>query len=133
MVIPPPNVTGNLHMGHVLVYTLHDIVAAVAAHAGWDVLWLPGTDHAGIATQMVVERELVKEGTDRRARRPRGISLQRVWEWKALYGSRITGAAASGSGSSCDWSRERFTHGRRALTRGADGVRPPLPRRADLP
>ena len=65
MVIPPPNVTGNLHMGHVLVYTLHDIVARWRRMQGWDVLWLPGTDHAGIATQTVVERELAKENTDR--------------------------------------------------------------------
>src|SRR3989304_1665862 len=61
MVIPPPNVTGNLHIGHVLVYTLHDVVARWRRMQGWDVLWLPGTDHAGIATQMVGERELAKE------------------------------------------------------------------------
>ena len=67
MVIPPPNVTGNLHIGHVLVYTLHDVVARWRRMQGYDVLWLPGTDHAGIATQMVVERELAREGIDRRA------------------------------------------------------------------
>ena len=66
MVIPPPNVTGNLHIGHVLVYTLHDVVARWRRMQGRDVLWLPGTDHAGIATQMVVERELAKEKVDRR-------------------------------------------------------------------
>jgi valyl-tRNA synthetase len=107
MVIPPPNVTGNLHMGHVLVYTLHDVVARWRRMQGWDVLWLPGTDHAGIATQMVVERELVKEGTDRLAI-GREAFVARVWEWKALYGSRITGQLKR-LGSSCDWSRERFT------------------------
>jgi valyl-tRNA synthetase len=107
MVIPPPNVTGNLHMGHVLVYTLHDIVARWRRMQGWDVLWLPGTDHAGIATQNVVERELVKEGTDRRTL-GREAFVARVWEWKALYGSRIT-EQLKRLGSSCDWSRERFT------------------------
>ena len=107
MVIPPPNVTGNLHMGHVLVYTLHDIVARWRRMQGWDVLWLPGTDHAGIATQMVVERELVREGTDRLTV-GRAAFVERVWEWKTLYGSRITGQLKR-LGASCDWSRERFT------------------------
>jgi len=107
MVIPPPNVTGSLHMGHVLVYTLHDIVARWRRMQGWDVLWLPGTDHAGIATQMVVERELAKEGIDRHAL-GREAFVERVWTWKALYGSRIT-AQLKRLGSSCDWSRERFT------------------------
>ncbi len=107
MVIPPPNVTGNLHMGHVLVYTLHDIVARWRRMQGWDVLWLPGTDHAGIATQAVVEREILKEGTDRHTL-GRDAFVKRVWEWKALYGSRITGQLKR-LGSSCDWSRERFT------------------------
>jgi valyl-tRNA synthetase len=107
MVIPPPNVTGNLHMGHVLVYTLHDVVARWRRMQGWDVLWLPGTDHAGIATQAVVEREILKEGTDRHAL-GRAAFVERVWAWKALYGSRITGQLKR-LGSSCDWSRERFT------------------------
>ncbi len=107
MVIPPPNVTGNLHMGHVLVYTLHDIVARWRRLQGWDVLWLPGTDHAGIATQAVVERELLKKGIDRHTL-GRDAFVERVWEWKALYGSRITGQLKR-LGASCDWSRERFT------------------------
>src|SRR5215831_11753860 len=107
MVIPPPNVTGNLHMGHVLVYTLHDIVARWRRMRGDDVLWLPGTDHAGIATQLVVERELAKEGIDRLAI-GREVFVRRVWEWKALYGSRIT-SQLKRLGASCDWSRERFT------------------------
>jgi len=107
MVIPPPNVTGNLHMGHVLVYTLHDVVARWRRMQGWDVLWLPGTDHAGIATQMVVERELTREGTDRHAV-GRAAFVERVWAWKALYGSRIT-EQLKRLGASCDWSRERFT------------------------
>ena len=107
MVIPPPNVTGNLHMGHVLVYTLHDIVARWRRMQGRDVLWLPGTDHAGIATQMVVERELAKEGTDRNAL-GREAFVERVWAWKARYGSHIT-SQLKRLGASCDWSRERFT------------------------
>jgi valyl-tRNA synthetase len=107
MVIPPPNVTGNLHMGHVLVYTLHDVVARWRRMQGRDVLWLPGTDHAGIATQMVVERELAREGKDRQAL-GREAFVARVWEWKQLYGTRIT-EQLKRLGSSCDWSRERFT------------------------
>ena len=107
MVIPPPNVTGNLHMGHVLVYTLHDVVARWRRMQGRDVLWLPGTDHAGIATQIVVERELAREGKDR-VQIGREAFVARVWEWKKLYGERITGQLKR-LGSSCDWSRERFT------------------------
>jgi valyl-tRNA synthetase len=107
MVIPPPNVTGNLHIGHVLVYTLHDIVARWRRMQGADVLWLPGTDHAGIATQIVVERELAKEGKDRHAL-GREAFVQRVWDWKRTYGGKIV-ESLKGLGSSCDWSRERFT------------------------
>ena len=107
MVIPPPNVTGNLHIGHVLVYTLHDIVARWRRMQGRDVLWLPGTDHAGIATQMVVERELGREGKSRHDL-GREAFERRVWEWKQTYGDRITSALRN-LGSSCDWSRERFT------------------------
>jgi valyl-tRNA synthetase len=107
MVIPPPNVTGNLHIGHVLVYTLHDIVARWRRMQGYDVLWLPGTDHAGIATQMVVERELAKSGTSRHDL-GREAFEDRVWEWKRTYGNRITDALRN-LGASCDWSRERFT------------------------
>ena len=107
MVIPPPNVTGNLHIGHVLVYTLHDIVARWRRMQGHDVLWLPGTDHAGIATQMVVERALRSEGSSR-IEIGREAFEKRVWEWKETYGNRITDALKT-LGSSCDWSRERFT------------------------
>ncbi|NIM02297.1 MAG: valine--tRNA ligase [Acidobacteria bacterium] len=107
MVIPPPNVTGNLHIGHVLVYTLHDVVARWRRMQGNDVLWLPGTDHAGIATQMVVERALRDEGTQR-IELGREAFEKRVWEWKETYGNRITNALRT-LGSSCDWSRERFT------------------------
>jgi valyl-tRNA synthetase len=107
MVIPPPNVTGNLHIGHVLVYTLHDVVARWRRMQGWDVLWLPGTDHAGIATQMVVERELAKENTSRHEL-GREAFERRVWDWKETYGDRITGALRR-LGCSVDWTRERFT------------------------
>jgi len=107
MVIPPPNVTGNLHIGHVLVYTLHDIVARWRRMQGRDVLWLPGTDHAGIATQMVVERELVREGSSR-LELGREAFEKRVWEWKETYGGNIIRALRE-LGCSVDWSRERFT------------------------
>jgi valyl-tRNA synthetase len=107
MVIPPPNVTGNLHIGHVLVYTLHDIVARWRRMQGLDVLWLPGTDHAGIATQAVVERELAREGLSRHDL-GREEFERRVWQWKELYGGKITEALRR-LGSSVDWSRERFT------------------------
>jgi len=107
MVIPPPNVTGNLHIGHVLVYTLHDIMARWQRMRGRDVLWLPGTDHAGIATQMVVERELAKSGTTRHDL-GRAAFESRVWQWKETYGGNITRALRH-LGASCDWSRERFT------------------------
>jgi len=107
MVIPPPNVTGNLHIGHVLVYTLHDVVARWRRMRGSDVLWLPGTDHAGIATQMVVERELAKENKSRHDL-GREAFEQRVWQWKELYGGSIVDSLRK-LGCSCDWSRQRFT------------------------
>jgi valyl-tRNA synthetase len=107
MVIPPPNVTGNLHIGHVLVYTLHDIVARWRRMQGRDVLWLPGTDHAGIATQMVVERHLAAQNSSRHEL-GRSEFVKRVWEWKTEYGNRIT-TGLRNLGSSCDWTRERFT------------------------
>ncbi len=107
MVIPPPNVTGDLHVGHVLVYTLHDIVARWRRMQGRDVLWLPGTDHAGIATQLVVERQLELEGLSREALGREAFEA-RVWQWKETYGGRITGALRR-LGCSVDWSRERFT------------------------
>jgi valyl-tRNA synthetase len=107
MVIPPPNVTGNLHIGHVLVYTLHDVVARWRRMQGHDVLWLPGTDHAGIATQMVVERQLAGEGTSRHEL-GREEFERRVWEWKETYGGKITNALRR-LGCTVDWTRERFT------------------------
>jgi valyl-tRNA synthetase len=107
IVIPPPNVTGSLHMGHALNATLQDILARWKRMSGHRVLWLPGTDHAGIATQNVVERELAKEGIDRH-RLGREEFISRVWKWKAEYGGRIIHQLKK-IGASCDWSRERFT------------------------
>ena len=107
IVIPPPNVTGSLHMGHALNNTLQDILARFERMRGKDVLWQPGTDHAGIATQMVVERQLAAENTDRHEL-GREAFIERVWKWKAESGGTITGQLRR-LGASCDWSRERFT------------------------
>jgi valyl-tRNA synthetase len=107
MVIPPPNVTGRLHMGHALNNTLQDILARWRRMRGDDVLWLPGTDHAGIATQMVVDRELQKEGSSREAL-GREAFVERVWRWKEEYGGAIIGQLKV-LGCSCDWTRTRFT------------------------
>ena len=108
VVIPPPNVTGNLHMGHALNNTLQDILCRYHRMNGKDVLWQPGTDHAGIATQMVVERQLAeRQEPDRRAL-GREAFLARVWDWKAESGGAIVDQLKR-LGASCDWSRERFT------------------------
>ena len=108
IVIPPPNVTGSLHMGHALNNTIQDILVRFERMRGKDVLWQPGTDHAGIATQMVVERLLQKEGkTDRRSM-GREAFLERVWAWKEESGGTISRQLRR-LGASCDWSRERFT------------------------
>ena len=108
IVIPPPNVTGNLHMGHALNNTLQDILCRYWRMKGRDVLWQPGTDHAGIATQMVVERQLMeRQEPDRRAM-GREKFVERVWAWKAESGGAIV-AQLKRLGASCDWSRERFT------------------------
>jgi valyl-tRNA synthetase len=107
MVIPPPNITGRLHMGHALNNTLQDILARWHRMKGEDVLWLPGTDHAGIATQMVVDRSLVAEGTSREAL-GREAFVARVWRWKEEYGGTIV-SQLKRLGCSCDWTRERFT------------------------
>ncbi len=107
IVIPPPNVTGTLHLGHALNNTLQDVLVRHQRLEGRNVLWLPGTDHAGIATQVVVERELAKEDKTRHDL-GREAFVDRVWEWKAQSGARIL-EQLQALGASCDWSRERFT------------------------
>jgi valyl-tRNA synthetase len=107
IVIPPPNVTGSLHMGHALNNTLQDILVRWRRMKGDDVLWQPGTDHAGIATQMVVERQLAAEKKTRHDL-GRQAFIDRVWTWKEQSGGTITGQLRR-LGASCDWSRERFT------------------------
>src|SRR5665213_3231557 len=108
IVIPPPNVTGSLHMGHALNNTLQDILARFESMRGKDVLWQPGTDHAGIATQMVVERQLMERQQPGRREMGREAFLKRVWEWKAESGGTIVNQLKR-LGASCDWSREHFT------------------------
>ena len=108
MVIPPPNVTGSLHVGHALNNTLQDILARFHRMRGAAVLWVPGVDHAGIATQMVVERQLAAEGGMGRRDMGRDAFVERVWAWKAQSGGVITQQLRR-LGASCDWSRERFT------------------------
>mgnify|MGYP001772657031 CR=1 FL=1 len=107
IVIPPPNVTGSLHMGHALNATLQDILVRYKRMQGFNVLWVPGTDHAGIATQTVVEREIAKEGKTRWDL-GREEFLKRVWEWKERYGNYIV-EQLKRLGCSCDWTRLRFT------------------------
>ncbi len=107
IVIPPPNVTGSLHVGHALDNTLQDILCRTKRMQGYEVLWLPGTDHAGIATQNVVERSLAAKGISRHDL-GREEFVSRVWKWKEEYGSTIIGQLKK-LGASCDWDRERFT------------------------
>src|SRR5450830_1212744 len=107
IVIPPPNVTGSLHMGHALNNTLQDVLCRFERMRGRDVLWQPGTDHAGIATQMVVERQLMERQQPSRREMGREAFLKRVWEWKAESGGTIVNQLKR-LGASCDWSRERF-------------------------
>ncbi|ADZ70466.1 valine--tRNA ligase [Polymorphum gilvum] len=108
IVIPPPNVTGSLHMGHALNNTLQDVLVRFERMRGKDVLWQPGMDHAGIATQMVVERQLMERQEPGRRDMGRDAFVQRVWEWKAESGGMILNQLKR-LGASCDWSRERFT------------------------
>jgi valyl-tRNA synthetase len=108
IVIPPPNVTGMLHMGHVLNNTIQDILSRKARMDGKEVLWLPGTDHAGIATQVQVERALKKEEKKTRHDLGREEFLKRVWTWKEKHGGIIIQQLKK-LGASCDWTRERFT------------------------
>ncbi|ULJ73541.1 valine--tRNA ligase [Rhizobium gallicum] len=108
IVIPPPNVTGSLHMGHALNNTLQDIMIRFERMRGKDVLWQPGMDHAGIATQMVVERKLMEQQLPGRREMGRDAFIEKVWEWKAESGGLIFNQLKR-LGASCDWSRERFT------------------------
>jgi valyl-tRNA synthetase len=107
LVVPPPNVTGSLHMGHMLEHSLIDAAIRWRRMRGYNTLFLPGVDHAGIATQLLVERSLTAEGVTRQ-QLGRHEFVRRVWEWKEKYGARITGQMKR-IGDSCDWSRERFT------------------------
>src|SRR4051812_47017185 len=108
IVIPPPNVTGSLHIGHALNNTLQDVLIRFERMRGKAALWLPGTDHAGIATQMVVERQLAEAGNQSRRDMGREDFVAKVWEWKAKSGGTIVNQLRR-LGASCDWSRERFT------------------------
>src|SRR6516225_1970432 len=107
IMMPPPNVTGSLHMGHALTFTLQDILIRYHRMKGLDALWQPGTDHAGIATQMVVERQIDLEQTNRH-KLGRAKFVERVWQWKEESGGAITRQLRR-LGASADWSRERFT------------------------
>jgi valyl-tRNA synthetase len=107
IVIPPPNVTGQLHLGHALNVTLQDIIVRTRRMQGYNTLWVPGTDHAGIATQNAVEKDLAREGKTRHLL-GREKFVERVWQWKETYGGRILNQLRR-LGASCDWSRERFT------------------------
>src|SRR5215468_9332174 len=104
IMMPPPNVTGSLHMGHALTFTLQDILIRYHRMRGFDALWQPGTDHAGIATQMVVERQLAQEQSSRH-RLGREAFVERVWRWRAESGGQITRQLRA-LGASADWSRE---------------------------
>ena len=105
--IPPPNVTGELHLGHPLFVALQDLMIRYHRMKGVPSLWIPGTDHAGIATQLMVEKELAKQGM-KREEMGREKFLEYAWEWKKKYGGIITQQIRR-LGASCDWSRERFT------------------------
>src|SRR5215470_6865082 len=108
IVIPPPNVTGSLHMGHALNNTLQDVLCRFERMRGKDVLWQPGTDHAGIATQLVVEKQMMERQEPHRRTIGREKFLEKVWAWKAESGGTIINQLKR-LGASCDWSRERFT------------------------
>ena len=128
LMIPPPNVTGSLHMGHAFNNTLQDILTRWHRMRGHDTLWQPGQDHAGIATQMVVERELAKDKSNATRREMgREAFLEKVWEWKGKSGDTIINQLKR-LGASCDWSRERLHHVRRPRTPRRRGEERQLPR-----
>ena len=108
IVIPPPNVTGALHLGHALNNTLQDVVIRMKRMQGFNALWMPGTDHAGIATQAVVERRLKENENKTRHDLGREALVQRIWDWKDQYEKRILGQLKQ-MGASCDFKRTRFT------------------------
>ena len=107
IVMPPPNITGKLHMGHALDNTMQDILIRFKRMQGYEALWVPGTDHASISTEVKVINQLKEEGIDKRELGREGF-LKRTWEWKEEYGGTITSQLKK-LGSSCDWDRERFT------------------------
>ena len=107
IVIPPPNITGQLHMGHALDNTLQDILIRFKRMQGYEALWLPGTDHASIATEAKIVEAMRKEGITKEDI-GREKFLERAWDWKKQYGGRIVSQLKK-MGSSCDWDRERFT------------------------
>ena len=107
IVIPPPNVTGSLHMGHALNNTIQDILIRRSRMKGIPTLWVPGTDHAGIATQNVVEKYLLKQGISRHDL-GRDKFIEKIWEWVDQYGNTIIGQLKK-MGCSCDWTKQRFT------------------------
>ncbi len=131
IVIPPPNVTGSLHMGHAFTFTLQDVLIRMKRMDGFDTLWQPGTDHAGIATQVVVERQLADEGKTKDDL-GREAFVARVWKWKEESGGTII-RQLKRLGASCDWSRLALHDGRGPVAGGARGVRAPVRRGADLP
>src|SRR5438309_2649000 len=108
IVIPPPNVTGALHLGHAINNTLQDILTRKHRMAGFNTLWVPGIDHAGIATQAVVEKQLKEKEGKTRHDVGRDALVERIWQWKQQYGDRIL-EQLKRLGCSCDWSRTRFT------------------------
>ena len=107
IVMPPPNITGKLHMGHALDNTMQDIIIRFKRMQGYEALWIPGTDHASISTEVKVTNALKEEGIDKHELGREGF-LKRTWEWKKEYGGTITSQLKK-IGSSCDWDRERFT------------------------
>ena len=107
IVIPPPNVTGSLHMGHALNNTIQDLLIRYKRNQGYETLWQPGTDHAGIATQIVVEKQLAAKGLTKNIL-GRKKFINEIWKWKVKSGNQIISQLKK-LGSSCDWSRERFT------------------------